>query len=534
MPSLQWIGKDKVVNHHHDVPFKPLVHQYQFTTDGHDEKKGSTNKIIHGDNLEVLKALLPEFESRINCIYIDPPYNTGNDTWVYNDNCDDPRIASWLGKTVGKIGEDLTRDDKWLCMMWPRLKMLHRLLSKNGAIFISIDDGEGHYLRQCVEEIFGKANFVANIIWQRRTSPDARVDLGAAHDYILVFAKDIRKCKFKRLLDEEEKVSSYRNLDNDERGPWASTDYTAQGFRPNQMYRITTPSGAEYSPPPGRCWANVEPVFKKMLMDNRVWFGVDGNSRPRIKAFQSEADGRRAWTWWSNKEVGHNQEAKKEILSIMGSENIFDTPKPVRLISRIIHLATSPGDVILDSFAGSGTTAHATLLKNAEDDGGRRFILVEMMDYAETITAERVRRVMTGYGLGNKAVGGLRGSFDFYTIGEGSLFDEDGGLDPRFPIVSMRQYIAWTEGIPAEAVQPIVNIVHPSWLGTCGDRAVLFNYDPVQATTLDFAFLANLSFPSDNKPAQILIYADYCTIDAAFLGKTRIVFKKIPRDVSRL
>ncbi|WP_205762455.1 site-specific DNA-methyltransferase [Magnetospirillum aberrantis] len=484
--------------------------------------------------MEALKALLPEFEGRIDCIYIDPPYNTGNENWVYNDAVNDPRILRWLNKVVGKEGEDFSRHDKWLCMMYPRLKLLHRLLADEGSVFVSIDDSEAHHLRLLLDEIFGAKNFIATVVWQRRTSPDARVNLGAAHDYILAYAKDINRCRLNRLDTSSINAEAFKNPDNDPRGPWVSTDFTAQGYRPNQMYTIVTPGGASYEPPPKRCWGRVEPEYQRLLSEGRMWFGNDGNARPRIKTYLSETEGKRAWTWWANDEVGHNQESKKEIFAILGEERHFDTPKPERLIRRIVQIAAPRNGLVLDSYAGSGTTAHAVLEANRLDNGNRRFILVEMMDYAESITAERVRRVMDGYGEGDKRVPGLGGGFAFYAVGQHALFDDDGHLNPAVDMDTMRRYLAYTEGLPAEAMVGCDNSINAAYVGSHDGRALLFHYQPHAGTTLDYDFLAGLNFDAATRPERLVVYADYCTLGEDFLARARIVFKKIPRDLTRL
>ena len=260
MPTQEWIGKDKVINHHLEVPFRVLDRKYSYDETGqHAEDNGSENMIIKGDNLEALKALLPRYEGKIKCIYIDPPYNTGNEKWVYNDNVNDPKIKKWLGEVVGSEGEDLSRHDKWLCMMYPRLKLLQRLLADNGVIFISIDDYEQNNLRFLCDEIFGQRNFIAQIVWQKRTSPDARKLMSNGHEYILLYGKmsdDLEKLLNRVALDDAD-ARKYRNPDNDPRGPWVSVDFTAQGYRPNQMYEIETPSGNKLKPPAGRCWKNL-------------------------------------------------------------------------------------------------------------------------------------------------------------------------------------------------------------------------------------------------------------------------------------
>lgn len=233
MPTLEWIGKSKVINHHQEVPFRVLERKYSFDENGeHSEDNGSDNMIIRGDNLEALKALLPRYEGRVKCIYIDPPYNTGNEGWVYNDNVNDPKIKKWLGEVVGKEGEDLTRHDKWLCMMYPRLKLLQKLLADDGVIFISIDDREQVLLRMICNEIFGENNFLAQFVWQKRTSPDMRKLVSTAHEYVCAYCKDISYLPnaISKVALSEEDAENYKNPDNDPRGPWASSDFTAQGF----------------------------------------------------------------------------------------------------------------------------------------------------------------------------------------------------------------------------------------------------------------------------------------------------------------
>lgn len=521
MPELIWKGKEKVINHHLEVPVQTLDRQYDFNCPDGGE---SGNKIIHGDNLAALKALLPQYEGKVKCIYIDPPYNTGNESWVYNDNVKDPRILKWLGEVVGKEGEDLCRHDKWLCMMYPRLQLLKRLLSEDGSIWISIDDNEVATLRLVLDEIFGHANFVANVLWQKRTSPDARLMLGDAHEHIIVYAKTAESLKFSKIPQSEKQLAAFKNPDNDLRGSWVSSDFSAQGFRPNQMYEITTPSGRKVIPPPGNCWKNVESVFCDLVANNRIWFGKDGNGVPRRKTFLSESSGVTAWSWWANNEVGHSQEAKQEVKSVLGVEDkVFDTPKPTRLIERIFQIATVNDSIILDSFAGSGTTAHAVLKLNQQDSGNRKFILIEMMDYAETITAERVKRVISGYGEESKAVAGTGGDFSYYSLGE-RVFDDEGNLNEALGVEKIREYVAWSERLPSAATGE-----SPYWMGEKDQTGYYFIYEPAQTTVLNLDFLATLTRKTDS----YLIYADTCLLDEEFMRRNMIRFKKIPRDISR-
>ena len=527
MPTLDWIGKDKVINHHLEVPYRVLERQYSFDEAGQkSEDNGSENMVIHGDNLSALKSLLPQYEGKIKCIYIDPPYNTGNEGWVYNDNVNDPQIKKWLGKVVGSESEDLSRHDKWLCMMYPRLKLLHRLLADDGVIFISIDDREQVNLRLICNEIFGERNFLAQFVWQKRTSPDMRKLVSTAHEYVCVYSKiaDRIADSIHRVSLTEEDAKNYKNPDNDPRGPWASSDFTAQGFRPNQMYEIVTPGGKKYTPPEGRCWKNIESEFHKQVQDGRMWFGTDGKGIPRRKTYLSEREGKNVWTWWDNKTVGHTQEATKEIANIFGSPTIFDYPKPVRLIQRIIQIATHKDSIILDSFAGSGTTAHAVLNMNQKDGGNRKFILIEMCDYAESITAERVKRVIQGYGSGKKAMKGTGGNFSYYELGEKLLDGEY--LNEAVPISEIRQYVYFTE--TKERVKE--NSEEPYQLGVYLDTAYYFYYERDAITTLDRSFLHEIK----TKASAYVIYADRCLLSDAELEKYHITFKKIPRDITRL
>ena len=530
MPTLEWIGKSKVVNHHQEVPFRVLERQYSFDEMGkHTEDNGSDNMIIHGDNLEALKALLPQYEGRVKCIYIDPPYNTGNEKWCYNDNVNDPHIQKWLGEVVGKEGEDLTRHDKWLCMMYPRLMLLQKLMHRtDGVIFISIDENEIANLKLICNEIFGSTNHVATLVWQKRYSRENRGAIGDAHEYILVYASDVEMFKNIRHKVEfdENSAKVYKNPNNDPKGRWRAVPMTAQGYRPNQMYPITTPSGKVHLPPQGRCWSTVESEYKKLLEAGRIYFGKNGDSQPSTIRYLSEVEGMVPWTWWPHEEVGHTDEAKKEIISILGDANLFDTPKPTRLITRILQIATNPDDIILDSFAGSGTTAHAVLNMNKADGGHRKFILVEMGDYADTTTAERVKRVINGYGKDKNAVEGTGGNFSYYELGERLLLP-DGNLNESIGIDKIRDYIWYTE-----TKKPAVNQQNgsPYFLGENNHTAYYFYYEPDQMCVLDYAFLSTIPEKAEN----YLIYADRCALSESDLLRFGITFKKIPRDIARV
>ena len=519
MPTLDWIGKDKVINHHMDVPYRVLDKQYTY---GGDK---SENIIIHGDNLEALKSLLPKYEGKVKCIYIDPPYNTGNEGWVYNDNVNDPKIKKWLGEVVGKEGEDLSRHDKWLCMMYPRLKLLQKLLREDGAIFISIDDIEEANLKLICGEIFGANNHIATFVWQKRYSPDARVAVSDAHEFILCYAKNPGLFKDTRhllpLTDSQTK--QFSNPDNDPRGPWKANDFTAPGYRPNQMYEITLPSGRVVTPPAGRCWRVTKEGFDQFVAENKMIYGNNGDGAPAVKRFLSEMPGMVPWTWWNYEAVGHSQEGNKQLAAILGKAT-FDYPKPSRLIERIIHIASDADSIVLDSFAGSGTTAHAVLNKNKEDGGHRKFILIEMGNYADTITAERVKRVIDGYGEGKSAVEGTGGDFTYYELGQ-PLFIEDHQLNPEVPDEKICEYIWYAETHTSYEPKDA-----PYYLGVANGTAYYFYYEKEALCILNYAFLSHVQEKADH----YVIYADQCTLSDDELLKYGITFKKIPRDIARL
>ena len=539
MPTLTWIGKEKVINHHRDVPFKILEHKYGFNdTDGETQTPiNSGNKIIHGDNLEALKSLLPEYEGKIKCIYIDPPYNTGNENWVYNDNVNHPKIKKWLEATLkakesGKeaaIGiDDLARHDKWLCMMYPRLKLLQKLLADDGAIFISIDDNGQANLKLICDEIFGIGNFVNNIIWQKKFSPqnDAQY-LSDNHDFIMCYVKSKGLWHRNLLKRTENNNKSYKNPDNDHRGLWASSDFTVKTYSKEYDYPITTPSGKIINPAKGRCWMTSKDRYEVLKKENRIWFGKKGNNVPRVKKFLNEVqDGIVPLTIWLHDEVGHNQSAKQELKEIfLNDKSPFQTPKPSILIQKILEISSNSTSIILDSFAGSGTTAHAALNLNKHDGGNRKFILVEMEDYANSITAERVKRVINGYG--DKE--GTRGSFDYYELGKPLFIGENNEyLNAEVDTEKIREYIWYSETRKAFE-QPEIKSDTPYFLGKKEGTAYYFIYEKESLTTLDYDTLSIIK----TKAGQYVIYADNCLLPKDFMMKKNIVFKKIPRDVTR-
>lgn len=421
MPELNFKGKQIVYAHHLTVPlrtFEPDAKKSVLPKGGKPSVDG--NLIIHGDNLHALKALMPHYAGRVNCIYIDPPYNTGNEKWIYNDNLNSPMMKEWLKGKSPVDNEDLERHDKWLCMMWPRLNLLRELLSEDGVIFVSIDDNEQHRLRMVMDEIFGEGNFVANIIWQKKFSPqnDAKW-FSDNHDFIMCYGKDKeiwRPC----LLPRTEKHNQrYSNPDKDSRGDWSSSGLDVRTYQKDYDFPIKTPSGRIVHPPKGRCWRCSRKRFQELVDENRIWFGEKGNNVPRIKRFLSEVkQGLTPLTIWLHEEVGHNQSATQELKSLGFSE--FQSPKSVSLLKKMFHIGSEKDAIILDSFAGSGTTAQAILELNKEDGGNRKFILVECEDYADKITAERVRRVIKGVpkSKDENLKKGLGGSFSYCSLGE--------------------------------------------------------------------------------------------------------------------
>lgn len=593
MPTLNWIGKDKVLNHHLEVPFHVLERQYSFDEAGkHEEDNGSENMIIHGDNLLALKSLLPKYEGKIKCIYIDPPYNTGNENWVYNDNVNDPHIQRWLHQVVGKEGEDLSRHDKWLCMMYPRLKLLQRLLAEDGVIFISIDDNEQANLKLICDEIFGAGNFVTNLIWEKKFSRanDAKY-FSEQHDHILIYAKQKNLFFLNKLPVEEEQTSRYKNPDNDPRGAWQSIAYNCNknaDERPNLYYPVINPNtGKEIWPDRTRVWSYTKDRHEENVANNLVYWGADGRGKPRFKKFLDTQSGLVPMTIWKTDFAGDNQFSRKEYRAIFGTDAFdFSTPKPTKLIQRILQIATNKDSIILDSFAGSGTTAHAVLDMNKADGGNRKFICIEMMDYADTITSERVKRVINGYkaeedkeellydeelkpsnlnnapqmladakaakkaakesgaydSVGNpkivdnhlqvigkikatEEIVGTGGSFSYYELGEPLLVDDK--LNNAVSTEKIREYIYYME---TKQALPEAAADEPMLLGVHHGAAYYFNYEKDASTTLNAAFLKSIKTQAE----AYVIYADTCVLSENKLQQFHITFKKIPRDIARL
>lgn len=566
MPILHWIGKEKVINHHLDVPYRVLEHQYSLTpTFSKGEgviKEGSSGAIIHGDNLEALKSLLPEYEGKIKCIYIDPPYNTGNEGWVYNDNVNDPKIKKWLGQVVGKEAEDLTRHDKWLCMMYPRLKLLHKLLADDGAIFISIDDNELANLKLMMDEIFGEGNFTSNLIWQKKTGASDAKGIANITEYIVCYLKDNTYISdiFERNKESYD-IKRYRFKDEyfEKRGPYYIDNLDRGGLQYSDSlnFAITCPDGS-ITYPNGR---------KEFINDGWIWKW----SKQKIEwailnefiEFRKSNSKESGWAvCYKNYLLVNNQneliersapiknaitdvlnaDAASNIKSLFGS-NVFKYSKPVDLVSKILgFIKIDENSIILDSFAGSGTTAHAVLNLNKQDGGNRKFICIEMEDYAETITAERVKRVINGYGsTGSPQAEGTGGSFDYYKLGT-ALFNEDNEINELVGVEKLRQYIYYTEtkctlsssggGVrrTEEDVLKTRDVKDNEYLlNKHNNTAYYFYYEQDMVTTLNHEFLSTIK----TRAEQYVIYADNCLLTKEFMMKHHIIFKKIPRDITK-
>ena len=553
MPTLEWIGKSKAINHHQNVPFRVLERKYSFDENGqHEADNGSENMIIRGDNLEALKALLPRYEGRVKCIYIDPPYNTGNEGWVYNDNVNDPKIKKWLGEVVGKEGEDLTRHDKWLCMMYPRLKLLQKLLVDDGVIFVSLDFHEQPFMRLIMDEIFGASNYVSEIACVNK--PSGRSDdkyIATAHESIIVY----RKSPLLTLggFEPEEKITKrYNKRDTDGR-LYREEDLRKRGThdertdRPNLFYPFffnqetgeLIVGGNDEKTPDG--FIRIEPMKSKDVQGTWRWGQDTANAQktyihPRYMPnkqqwslfeweYLDERGAAKPTTLWDFKDVNSERGTEVFIKYLGFKKEDFPNPKPVGTIQRILQIATAGDDIILDSFAGSGTTAHAVLNMNKADGGHRKFILVEMMDYADSITAERVKRVIKGYGEGKKAVEGTGGNFSFYDLGEPLLVGDC--LNEAVAPEKIREYIWFMETKQPYAPPSGGN---PYYLGKHNSTGYYFYYEPQRVTVLDYTFLATIT----EKASGTIIYADRCSIAEDKLAQMGIVFKKIPRDISRL
>lgn len=549
MPTLHWIGKDKVINHHLDVPFRVLEHSYGFNNgEQTDQETKSGNKIIHGDNLEALKALLPEFEGGIKCICIDPPYNTGQENWRYNDNVTHPQIIKWLNQIVGKEGDDLTRHDKWLCMMYPRLKLLYKLLKDDGLIFINIDDNELNNLISICDEIFGPKNRISILTWDLGSGTSAG-HFTRAHEYVVVYAKN------------KSKVPNFSG------GTGVIDDRAVKkvGYK-NPASNFTFPAGTRFDAEDGfeltGSWGGNETIelvegsmvckegktvnditlkagwTQKKQMDS--WFKGEktyDSKGQEVLEFYFRENGKIYCRKKREKinppsvirSVASSKTGSQELIDILGA-NEFDFPKPSDLIKFFVELATEDNDLILDSFAGSGTTGHAVLKLN-ELGAKHKFILIQMTEYdkqgnpidiCNAVTAKRIKRVIQGYG----SIEGTGGSFDYYELGP-PMFLEDGNLNELVGEDRIRMYIYYSE--TNSTLQNHDYKDNKYFMNKYNETAYYFHYESNSITSLDHSFLASMK----TKAEQYVIYADNCLITKEFMAKNNIIFKKIPRDIKR-
>lgn len=530
MPTLNWIGKEAVVDHHRHIPTRLLECDPKLSFGDPDAE----NLLVEGDNLEALKALLPRYRGQVKCIYIDPPYNTGNENWVYNDNVNDPRINKWLGQVVGKEAEDLCRHDKWLCMMYPRLALLREFLRQDGAIFVSIDDNEVNLLRSIMDEIFGRSSFIATFVWQKRYSRENREAVGDVHEYILLYAMqpDLFKQTRNRIPLDEKSSKVYKNPNNDPNGRWRAIPMTAQGYRPNQMYDVIAPSGKVLRPPEGRCWSTIEPEYLKLREAGRIWFGKKGDSAPGIIRYLTEVEGLVPWTWLPHEEVGHTDEAMKQIISLDIEGENFPTPKPTRLISRFIQIATDKDSIVLDSFAGSGTTGHAVLSANQADGGSRQCVLVEMDPHiSTTVTRERLLKTSVGYtDSKGKTQPGLGSGFRYCKLGR-TLLDEFGDINGDVPFTDLARFVYLLEtGVPIPKRPkkdcPLLGVhqgraIYLLYNGVLGDRR------PAGGNVLTNSVLAGLP-PHPEGNGSRVIFGEATRLSESTLARENIVFRQIP------
>ena len=451
-----------------------------------------------------MKALLPYYAGKVKCIFIDPPYNTKSAFEHYDDNLE---------------------HTKWLEMMYPRLELLRQLLSEDGSIWVTIDDNEAHYLKVIMDEVFGRKNFIANVVWQKKYSPqnDAKW-LSDNHDHILCFARHKEIWRPNLIERTEKQNKAYKNPDNDPRGLWKAGDFSVKRETVKDIYEITTPSGRVILPPKGRSWVTGKQKYEELLLDNRIWFGKDGNNVPALKRFISEVkQGVTSMTIWSYQEAGHNQDAKKEVKDIHSKE-VFDTPKPEKLIERILTLATDNNDFVLDSFLGSGTTAAVA------HKMGRRYIGIEMGEHAKTHCAERLKKVIDGEqgGISKNVNWQGGGGFRFYHLGE-PIFDDKGHINPKIKFDHLAAHV-WF----CETHTPFKNKDKSAFLGIYDDIAYYFLYNgilgdkrPHGGNVLTNKILESLPKHDGKK----VIYGESSRISLKRLKELNITFKQTPYDV---
>jgi adenine-specific DNA-methyltransferase len=504
MPFLDWVNKAQAVTVAGTVPY----HLLNFEA-AHGEP-GADNLIIQGDNLLALKALLPFYRGRVKCIFIDPPYNTQSAFEHYDDKLE---------------------HSQWLSMMHPRLVLLRELLAEDGSIWVTIDDNEAHYLKVLMDEVFGRKNFITNVVWQKKYAVKSDSEfLSESHDHILVYGKNRASLALYRLPRTEEQDARYKNPDNDPRGAWTSGPLQRNEARDYAIYPIASPlTGKEHMPPKGTSWRFTKEKMAELVTDNRIYFGAEGNNVPRLKRFLSEvADTVPATTWWAYAESGHNDEARREAKALQEDDDLFGTPKPERLIQKILTLASLPGDIVLDSYLGSATTAAVA------HKMGRRYIGIEMGEHARTHCVPRLQKVIDGEQGGiSKAVnwqGG--GGFRFYTLGE-PVFDRDGAINPAVRFAPLAAYV-WH----FETRQPAAQTFDSPLLGVHEGTAIYLLYNgilgdkrPEGGNVLTSAVLKHLESLHPHSGPRI-VYGE-CTrlLSQARLQEAGVTFKQIPYDI---
>jgi adenine-specific DNA-methyltransferase len=538
MATLNFKGKTFVQNHHLTVKYHQLVPKK--TKSLTDKVNLNDNLIIHGDNLKVLKALLPTYAGKVKCIYIDPPYNTGNERWVYNDNVNSPMIQEWLGKIVDK--EDLTRHDKWLCMMMPRLKLLRELLCEDGVIFVSIDENEQQHLRILMDEIYNETNHLATFVWTGRSGKGGttkQVELN--HEYVECYAKNAMNVKLKPVVTIKGK-GKYKDTkgtyNREQLRQWGQGDRRED--RPSMYFPIITPDSQEVYPKrpngtDGR-WRFGESTVKKLLEDGELDFVKDENGN--VNVYRKIREGRQSIMAADSLllDKGTASSGTLELKKIFG-EKVFDNVKPTTLIRYLIELSTygDKNSIILDSFAGSGTTAHAVLGLNKEDDGNRKFILVECEDYADKITAERVRRVIKGVknAKNENLKKGLGGTFSYFELGAPIEMESilEGDKLPGF--LELARYVFYTA--TGEEFNPKKVIKKKNFIGESKEYEVYLFYKPdieyLKSTALTLERAKKLG---PYKSKKRLIFAPSKYLDTDYLLKYRIDYCQLPFEIYKL
>ena len=510
MPTLQWLTRDKDIRSAASVPYRLLGEVSELSISEPD----SGNMLLQGDNLEALKALLPFYAGQVKCIYIDPPYNTHSAFEHYDDNLE---------------------HTQWLAMMWPRLELLRELLAEDGSIWVSIDDNEGHYLKIVMDEVFGRSNFIANVIWQKLyTVKNSAKYLSGMHDHILVYALDKNRWRPNLLPRTEKSSKNYSNPDNDPRGPWTTNAIQARNYYSLGTYEIVSPTGRVHRPPTGTYWRVSKEKFEELKADGRIWWGTKGDAIPRIKKFASETKrGIVPATLWFYKEAGTNAEAKQEVRKIIREEDeIFLTPKPERLLGQVLNIASSAGDLVLDSFLGSGTMAAVA------HKMGRRYIGIEMGEHAVTHCQPRLQKVIDGEQGGiSKSVGWQGGGgFRFYRLGP-AVFDEAGQIrrDINFKILAAHVWFSETKRPwDGNSDSPLLGL-HDGhayallYNGILGDKRPAGGNVLIRATLdriRDEIVRLNTDFNG-----QLTIYGEQSRLASTTLERENIVFKQMPYDL---